>query len=237
VMASDPNDKRPGWSNFGSWCDLLAPGDGVYSLWKSGLTNVVSGTSQASPHVAGVAALMRTLNPQLDRVDVELAIETSCDDLGAAGKDSTYQWGRLNAREAISRAALLTLEKTTMSPGDSTDLWIVDGAHPGDLFLIEPTLSGREPGYTLDLFFSNDVRTVPINRDWLTDFALNAPKIGIFDGFIGSLDATGQAKATLHLPRGNGLSGQTIHFSAFTADPLDMTHARMVANSVGLQVQ
>jgi subtilisin family serine protease len=237
VMASDPSDKRPAWSNFGDWCDLLAPGDGVYSLWKSGLTNILSGTSQASPHVAGVAALVRTLNLQLDRIDVELAIETSCDDLGSPGKDDDFRWGRVNAREAVCRAATLLLEKRSIPQGGSTELWISDAAHSGDLYLVNPTLSGREPGYTLDLFLANDVRTVPVNFDWFSQVALSYPDIGVFDDFLGALDATGRAVPVLHLPRGNGLSGATIHFSGFTADPNDLSKARRVMNSVGLRVE
>jgi len=237
VMASDPNDKRPGWSNRGSWCDLLAPGDGVYSLWKSGLTNILSGTSQAAPHVAGVAALLRTLNPQLDRVDVELAIETSCDDLGEAGRDSEYQWGRLNAREAVRRAAMLVLEATEIKPGKSVELWLSDAAHPGDLYLILPTLADRSPGYTLDFFFDGETATVPINLDWLSLFCLVGPDVGVFDDFLGSLDANGRATAKLNLPKGNELIGKTIHFAAFTVDPADLTRARRVTNSVGLHVR
>src|SRR4029453_14618181 len=68
VMASDASEKRTLWSNWGDWCDLCAPGDAIYSLWKGDQTNVLSGTSMASPHVTAIAALPRTLTPQLDPV-------------------------------------------------------------------------------------------------------------------------------------------------------------------------
>jgi subtilisin family serine protease len=237
VMASDPSDKRPAWSNYGDWCDLLAPGDGVYSLWKSGLTNVLSGTSQAAPHVAGVAALLRTLNPQLDAVDVELAIETSCDDLGNAGKDSDFQWGRLNAREAVARASMLTLEKLSMPPGSMTDVYVNDAAHPGDYYAILPTVSDRMPGTTVDTFFGNgDLRIIPLNIDWITILSLNSPDIGVFNDFSGTLDSNGYALASMKLPKGQGLWGMTIHLCGFTVDPNDQSTAREVMNSVGLQV-
>ena len=237
VMASDPNDKRPAWSTYGDWCDLIAPGDGVYSLWTKDKTNILSGTSQASPHVAGVAALIRSMNAQLDRVDVEAVILTSCDDLGAPGKDSTFQWGRLNARKAIARSRILTLERLTMQQGESLAITVEETAHPGDLYLVNPTLAERLPGYVLDQFFPGDLQVVPINFDWLSTYAFNQPDIGIFDDFFGNLDGSGTGNALFNLPRGSGFVGLTIHFSGFTADPLDLSKARQVMNSVGVDVQ
>ena len=58
-------DVRASFSNFGSCLDLFAPGSGITSAWNtsSTATNWISGTSMASPHVAGVAALALQSNP------------------------------------------------------------------------------------------------------------------------------------------------------------------------------
>jgi subtilisin family serine protease len=59
VGATTSTDARASYSNFGSCVDIFAPGSGITSAWKSGdgSTKTISGTSMASPHVAGVAAL------------------------------------------------------------------------------------------------------------------------------------------------------------------------------------
>ena len=59
VTASDRTDTRASFSNFGSCVDLYAPGVAIASTWLNGGTNTISGTSMASPHVAGVGAVYK----------------------------------------------------------------------------------------------------------------------------------------------------------------------------------
>ncbi|HLL46296.1 MAG TPA: S8 family peptidase, partial [Longimicrobiaceae bacterium] len=59
VAASTSSDARASYSNYGSCVDLYAPGSSITSTWLNGGTNTISGTSMASPHVAGVGALYK----------------------------------------------------------------------------------------------------------------------------------------------------------------------------------
>ena len=60
VAASDKTDTRAAFSNFGACVEVYAPGVAITSAWLNGGTNTISGTSMASPHVAGVAALYKS---------------------------------------------------------------------------------------------------------------------------------------------------------------------------------
>lgn len=65
VGATTSSDIRASYSNYGSCVDIFAPGSGITSAWhtSSSATNTISGTSMASPHVAGVSALVAGANP------------------------------------------------------------------------------------------------------------------------------------------------------------------------------
>ncbi|MGH3657689.1 MAG: S8 family peptidase [Micromonosporaceae bacterium] len=63
VAASDRTDTKASFSNHGSCVEVYAPGVNITSTWLNGGTNTISGTSMASPHVAGAAAIYKQLHP------------------------------------------------------------------------------------------------------------------------------------------------------------------------------
>jgi subtilisin family serine protease len=78
VGATTNSDARASYSNYGSCLDLFAPGSSITSTWLGTTgTNTISGTSMASPHVAGVVARFISQNPGLTPVQVANSIKTS----------------------------------------------------------------------------------------------------------------------------------------------------------------
>jgi len=70
VAATDENNGRAPFSNFGSWVDLAAPGANIVTTFAGGNWGATSGTSLAAPLVAGVAGLVKTLHPDWTPVQV-----------------------------------------------------------------------------------------------------------------------------------------------------------------------
>jgi len=77
TAASDRNDVIAYFSNYGSCVDGYAPGVGIKSAWLRGRTNTISGTSMASPHVAGVAALYKGANGDASSATITSWINTN----------------------------------------------------------------------------------------------------------------------------------------------------------------
>ena len=64
----------------------------------------MSGTSFATPYSGGVAALIVSQNPSFNAFQVEIRMQQTCVDLGAAGYDTTFGWGFVNACTALTQA-------------------------------------------------------------------------------------------------------------------------------------
>ncbi len=107
VGSTTPSDARSTFSNYGPQVDICAPGSDIYSTLNTGGYGTKSGTSMATPHVAGVVALIRAKNPAWSRSEVESQLQASAIDLGATGKDNYYGWGRVRAAEAVGTTVQL----------------------------------------------------------------------------------------------------------------------------------
>ncbi len=133
VAATNLNDTYAYYSQYGSHCDIAAPGGamtylhdpgGIYSTLPTYSVDMtgdgfslnydyLQGTSMATPYVSGLAALIWSVTPSFTPAQVQQVMETTAVDLGAPGWDATYGHGRINALAALQS---ISLTAPTLSP-------------------------------------------------------------------------------------------------------------------------
>jgi len=104
VAATDPSDNKVSFSNYGQTSvDLAAPGVNIYSTKKASDYQFMSGTSMATPFVAGVAALIKSVNPNLTNIQIKNIILNNVD-VKPSLTGLVNTGGRLNAYKAVLEA-------------------------------------------------------------------------------------------------------------------------------------
>lgn len=103
VAATDSNDQKASFSNFGKTVSVAAPGVNILSTLPGGKYGAKSGTSMAAPHVAGLAGLIISKNPGIKPAQVKRIIEASAKDFGAPGFDPIFGHGRADALAAVQK--------------------------------------------------------------------------------------------------------------------------------------
>lgn len=195
VSAVDAERKRAPYSNFGAAIDVAAPGgdnqsdlnadgypDGVLSLGGDDSSGSISfnypflnGTSMASPHMAGVVALMKSVNNALtpNDIDILLAQGALTDDLGSAGRDDIFGYGLINAQKAVIAA----LDAAGNPPADNPFLTVSPAALNFDsgTTSIQITLQNSGGG-------SLQLTSLTANTPWITTTTINtdADNLGSF---------------------------------------------------------
>lgn len=120
VGATDRNDVRAEFSNYGPEIDLVAPGASIVSVGSSGSLITCSGTSFAAPQVAGVCSLLAALRPKLTQNEARALLCAGADDqvggsTDSPGFDNYHGWGRLNAWNTLLLAQT-QIDSTTRLP-------------------------------------------------------------------------------------------------------------------------
>lgn len=110
VAATDQNDQKANFSTYGSWVDLAAPGVSILSTVLDDNYKLYNGTSMATPHVAGVAALVKAAYPAFNNQQIRNRIEDTADDIPGTG--TYWSEGRLNAEAAVSGGTIPALTST-----------------------------------------------------------------------------------------------------------------------------
>ena len=172
LAATNRDDLRPCFSSSGPDVELAAPGVDVLSTVPTGDCRLCTdtgyregtGTSMASPHVAGTAALVVAANSGWANDDVRLRLVTTAEDLGAAGRDTSFGYGLVDAENAVLGStdgnnlppSPAPTPTPTPTPGETT-------ATPPPTATSTPTV---EPGATLDVRVGTDKATYS-NRQWV----------------------------------------------------------------------
>jgi thermitase len=104
VAATDNRDVRADFSNANSDVEIAAPGVDVLSTVPGGGYDFFSGTSMATPHVSGVAGVLRQLHPTENAAAIRFRLDAAVKDLGPAGRDASFGFGRVNLCKAAGGA-------------------------------------------------------------------------------------------------------------------------------------
>ncbi|UVI32158.1 S8 family peptidase [Paenibacillus spongiae] len=104
VASTDPDGSKSSFSNYGDYIDVAAPGASIASTYPGSQYAALSGTSMASPHVAALAGLIRSINPKLTNTQVMDIMRNSAHDLGTKGKDKYFGHGQIDVVKALNAA-------------------------------------------------------------------------------------------------------------------------------------
>lgn len=174
VAATNSNDEKVSFSNYGDWVDIAAPGVDILSLRAentspgivyNNYTTILSGTSMACPHVTGACALLLSANPRLTCDDVNDIVMSTVDPIAPGVCKS----GRLNLLNAmlniVSSEGRIILENDYSSCDDTVGIFLADFDLRGNTTqLVKLVTSG------------GDSETVLLTK--------TPPNIGIFVGTI-----------------------------------------------------
>ena len=186
VSATQLEDGFAHWSSYGNAVDVSSPGADVWTTHCQGCSPSsaggtgyawVSGTSFATPNVAGVLALIRARYPTWSNQQVVDRLITTTDDLGFAGKDNRYGYGRVNAFRAVGGSPAAVARpptdglETNNSFGSPRSIGPNGTYHPtinpaGDIdyFAVDVPRLGR---LTVTATAVPDLRTVPeVRSSW-----------------------------------------------------------------------
>lgn len=108
VAATDASDAHAEFSNANADVEVAAPGVDVLSTVRGGGYAQLSGTSMATPHAAGVAAVIWQLDPGATAAAVRARLDAAVDDLGVPGRDADFGFGRVNLCKAAGGTCAYT---------------------------------------------------------------------------------------------------------------------------------
>lgn len=177
VAATDPGDLKASFSNYGATIDVSAPGVNIPSTLAGSTSSYgnLSGTSMATPLVAGLAGLMRSFNPSKTVDDIEACLKSTADPIDLINPTYAGQLGagRINAFHALQCVtgppiAVISPNFNNVCPGASVQFtdqsygsptawaWTFPGGTPASSTAQHPLVQYNTPGvYSVSLTVTN----------------------------------------------------------------------------------
>jgi hypothetical protein len=152
VASTTTNDAKSGFSNFGNWIDISSPGSSIRSTITANGYGQKSGTSMASPLVAGLAGLILAINPAFTPTQVKACLQSSADNINQQNPNFI---GRLGAGRINAENALICATASTV-PFDAGITAIVSPSNASCESTINPVV-------TLRNFGSNSITAITIS--------------------------------------------------------------------------
>jgi subtilisin family serine protease len=185
VSATDSSDQLAAFSNYGGWITVAAPGAGILAPMAGGGYGYWYGTSFATPVAAGIAALALASNPGLANSALVDAVKLGVDDLGAAGFDNYFGWGRVNAYKTVLAAGpapvsvSVTPSSATLNGGQSKQFTAnVTNSAAGVIWSVNPAVGGiASTGLYTAPATINSTRTVTVTATSNSDSTKTASAI------------------------------------------------------------
>lgn len=173
VSSIDERKSRSGFSNLGGYVDVTAPGgtyytadyydgfqDGILSTVYANEYSELTGTSMAAPHVSGVVALMKQIDPEMTLNDLNSLLESGQitdrieqDGVSESTQAAYFGAGLINASKAVNAAGGEIPDTLIVSP---SELGFIDGTRDGQFSLSNPGNGGVE------------VLSITPSKDWLS---------------------------------------------------------------------
>lgn len=201
--------------------EVSAPGVSVRSSVRNGFYDNFSGTSMASPHVAGAVLLLREAFPDLAGEDILLALYFSARDLGEPGEDNVYGMGVIDVKAAYDY--LITEGNEPVPGGVENDVMLLD---------LQETQTFCQDNFNIGFLFENG------GQEMLTQFEATYELTGAqtFSGTVNWTGALNSGERAMYQMTGSGITPGTYELVLEVKTPNGVLDPRPLNNRLTKQV-
>lgn len=175
VAATTNTNFRADFSQYNNMVDLAAPGKSIYTTDFMGGYTTMSGTSFASPIVAGACGVLLAADPSLSSGEVETTLKNTAVDLGVPGRDDAYGYGLIQLDQALetviaNKSSAVSIGYQTQIENIGWDTWKYNGVMSGTKGLgyrlegIKILLDNQ--GYDLGVAYKTHIQNFGWENDW-----------------------------------------------------------------------